>query len=82
MQTFDETSPGDGAASRGIDRRHLLGLVTATLAAGIIPEAWLAEAAYGLYEKFRPQIPPGKRGWGQEGTLDLALIRSLHAKAP
>jgi murein DD-endopeptidase MepM/ murein hydrolase activator NlpD len=47
MQTFDETSPGDGAASRGIDRRHLLGLVTATLAAGIIPEAWLAEAAYG-----------------------------------
>ena len=47
MQPFDGTSPGDTPPSRGIGRRHLLGLVTATLAAGIIPEAWLAEAAYG-----------------------------------
>jgi len=23
----------------------------------------LAEKAYNLYEKFRPEIPPGKRGW-------------------
>ena len=37
----------------------------------------LAERAYGLYEKFRPQIPPGKRGWGAKGDLDLDLIRSL-----
>ncbi|MHC5058184.1 MAG: hypothetical protein ACYTKD_26290 [Planctomycetota bacterium] len=33
--------------------------------------------AYSLYEQFRPQIEPGRRGWGQKGTLDLALIRSL-----
>ncbi len=39
----------------------------------------LTEAAYSLYEKFRPQIAPGKRGWGQKGTLDLDLIRSLRA---
>jgi len=37
----------------------------------------LAEAAYSLYEKFRPSIPPGKRGWGAKGKLDLGLIRSL-----
>lgn len=37
----------------------------------------LAEAAYSLYEKFRPQIPKGKAGWGAKGTLDLDLIRSL-----
>jgi hypothetical protein len=24
----------------------------------------LAEKAYSLYEKFRPEIPPGKKGWG------------------
>jgi len=40
------------------------------------PEA-LAEAAYGLYEKFRPQIAGGRRGWGQKGNLDLDVIRSL-----
>lgn len=33
--------------------------------------------AYGLYEKFRPQIPEGKKGWGAKGELDLGQIRSL-----
>ena len=37
----------------------------------------LAGAAYSLYERFRPSIPPGKRGWGATGKLDLGLIRSL-----
>jgi len=37
----------------------------------------LAEKAYGLYEKFRPEIPPGKKGWGASGKLDLDLIRNL-----
>lgn len=37
----------------------------------------LADAAYTLYEEFRPAIPPGKRGWGAKGDLDLAHIRSL-----
>ena len=37
----------------------------------------LSETAYGLYEKFRPKIASGKRGWGQKGELDLRLIRSL-----
>jgi hypothetical protein len=37
----------------------------------------LETTAYGLYERFRPQIAPGKRGWGQKGELDLGLVRSL-----
>jgi hypothetical protein len=37
----------------------------------------LAACSYELYERFRPQIPPGKRGWGAKGELDLDLIRSL-----
>ena len=37
----------------------------------------LAERAFALYERFRPEIPSGKKGWGAKGTLDLRLIRSL-----
>ncbi len=50
-----------------------------TLAAAL-PPARLASAAYGLYEKFRPAIPEGTRGWGAKGTLDLKLIRALAGK--
>ena len=37
----------------------------------------LESKAYGLYEKFRPEIPEGKKGWGAKGELDLEYIRSL-----
>jgi hypothetical protein len=37
----------------------------------------LARNAYSLYERFRPDIPAGKRGWGAEGDLDLGLIERL-----
>jgi hypothetical protein len=41
----------------------------------------LAEQAFGLYERFRPQIARGVAGWGQKGTLDLDLVCSLKRKA-
>ena len=37
----------------------------------------LADRAYSLYEQFRPRIPPGTKGWGVKGELDLGFIRSL-----
>ena len=37
----------------------------------------LESEAYGLYEKFRPKIPEGTKGWGAKGNLDLEYIRSL-----
>ena len=37
----------------------------------------LESKAYSLYEKFRPEIPDGKKGWGAKGELDLDYIRSL-----
>jgi hypothetical protein len=37
----------------------------------------LAPNAYRLYERFRPDIPAGKRGWGAKGDLDLGLIVRL-----
>jgi hypothetical protein len=37
----------------------------------------LESKAYDLYEKFRPKIPEGTKGWGAKGELDLDYIRSL-----
>ncbi len=37
----------------------------------------LEARAYALYEKFRPEIPEGKKGWGAKGELDLDYVRSL-----
>lgn len=39
--------------------------------------AELAAAAFSLYERFRPEIPAGVRGWGVKGELDLKRIESL-----
>jgi hypothetical protein len=47
-----------------------------TLAKTYTPKQ-LEGKAYGLYEKFRPEIPEGKKGWGARGELDLDYIRSL-----
>ncbi len=48
-----------------------------TQLAGSLGPAVLAERAYGLYERFRPEIPAGRAGWGARGVLDLARIESL-----
>jgi hypothetical protein len=42
----------------------------------------LAHHAYRLYERFRPDIPSGKRGWGAKGALALALIERLAEEKP
>ena len=39
-----------------------------------VPPSELNGKAYGLYEKFRPEIPSGKRGWGASGKLDIDRI--------
>lgn len=46
------------------------------LAKSLAPKQ-LEAKAYGLYEKFRPKIPEGQKGWGAKGNLDLDYIRSL-----
>jgi hypothetical protein len=42
-----------------------------------LPPFQLAEKDNTLWEKFRPEIPPGKKGWGASGELDLDLIRKM-----
>jgi hypothetical protein len=48
----------------------------AELAKSLTP-AQLEARGFSLYEKFRPKIPEGKKGWGAKGDLDLDLIRRL-----
>lgn len=49
------------------------------LAASLNP-AELAVRAYALYERFRPSIPDGVRGWGAKGELNIDRIRELAEK--
>jgi hypothetical protein len=37
----------------------------------------LAAEAFSLYERFRPVVPEGVRGWGAKGVLDLRQILRL-----
>lgn len=34
----------------------------------------LDRRAFRMYEKFRPTVPPGERGWGRKGELNLAEV--------
>jgi len=34
----------------------------------------LDEKAFRMYEKFRPEVPVGQRGWGRKGVLDLEKV--------
>ena len=45
------------------------------------PPDELAQKAFELYEKFRPEIPPGRAGWGKKGELRIDLIRQLASEA-
>jgi hypothetical protein len=47
-----------------------------TALARSLPVQDLAHRAFELYEVFRPAVPPGVRGWGAAGVLDLARIRA------
>jgi len=49
--------------------------------AGAFKPAELAGLAFSLYERFRPTVPEGVRGWGAKGELDLDRIRELSAKS-
>ena len=48
--------------------------------AASMPPKMLEHEAYGLYEKFRPEIPAGEAGWGKAGVLSVATIEVLARK--
>src|SRR5262249_41243158 len=40
----------------------------------------LAERGFRLYERFRPEIPEGVKGWGAKGELDLGVLEGLRKR--
>jgi hypothetical protein len=38
--------------------------------------AELNRIGFRLYEKFRPDVPPGNEGWGKRAVLDVEMIRA------
>ena len=42
----------------------------------------LADQAFGLYDRFRPSIPEGVKGWGAKGDLDLGVVQRLAKEKP
>jgi hypothetical protein len=48
--------------------------------AGAFEPDELAGRAFALYEEFRPNVPPGVKGWGAKGVLDIGLIAGLAAR--
>lgn len=76
----------DRAADPAAVQRYLEGKFGAALPAAraaleelarSVPRADLAESAFALYERFRPSVPAGQRGWGAKGVLDLGSVRAL-----
>ena len=37
----------------------------------------LGDVAFGLYAKFRPNVPSGTKGWGARDELDLGEVRKM-----
>ena len=68
VERYLESKFGEALA----DAREAMSLLARSL-----PPAQLAGAAYQLYEKFRPAVPSGTRGWGAAGKLSLDKIRKL-----
>ena len=41
----------------------------------------LDRKAFGMYERFRPSVPPREKGWGRKGELNPAEVESAIAKS-
>ncbi|KAI7504481.1 hypothetical protein KC367_g985 [Hortaea werneckii] len=39
-------------------------------------ESELNREAFKMYEEFRPTVPPGQKGWGRKGQLNLESVKS------
>jgi hypothetical protein len=82
LRALDGDQPGDPETVE----RYLAGKLGEALAptraamsalARSLSRAELGRRGYALYEAFRPKAPPGERGWGRRGALDLTRIREL-----
>jgi hypothetical protein len=40
-------------------------------------EEILGEKGFEMYERFRPTVPKGEKGWGRKGVLDLEDVKRI-----
>lgn len=82
LRAVNKGKPGDPAqierylASKFQDRLEEARAAMAELAGAFTPDE-LQRRGFRLYERFRPSVPAGERGWGALGELDLAAIPAL-----
>lgn len=77
------TTHGNAMSPKGVEKyiagkfgSHLADARAAmTALAGSIPVSEIDRRAFGLYTKFRPEVPEGVEGWGAAGALSLDAIR-------
>lgn len=82
LRALDKGRPGDpvrierylAAKFKGrlADARSAMGDL-----AGAFPPETLNREGFRLYERFRPEVAHGERGWGALGEFDLARLRAL-----
>jgi hypothetical protein len=82
LRAVREQTPEDPAAVERYLQKKFGDALPAVRAAMIelassMPKDDLAERAFALYERFRPRVPSGERGWGVQGELDVARVRAL-----
>lgn len=83
------TANGEEVDPKGVERylekKFGAGLAEVRTALEALARAYppqeLEQRAFALYERFRPEIPEGVRGWGAAGDLNLERIRELAKKA-
>jgi len=44
-------------------------------------EEELTRVAFGMYERFRPTVKAGEKGWGRKGELNLDTVRDVVMKS-
>ncbi len=72
------------SVERYLEKKFGEGLADAEAALKTLADAYpppeLEQRAFGLYERFRPAIPEGVKGWGAAGELNLERIRKMAKK--
>ena len=80
LRALDHDKPASAGPARAYVERafgeHLPAVRRAMerLAASLPPDE-LNRVGFHLYERFRPEVPAGAKGWGAKGVLDLARVR-------
>ena len=81
LRALDHDKPASAQAAAGYVRRafgeHLASVRKAMeeLGSTLDPDE-LNRVAFRLYERVRPEVAAGTKGWGAKGVLDLARIRA------